>query len=216
MSDRVAPSTAPWASAHDPALAAAVLDASPAATFVVDADARVLLLNRAARRALGLDPADDAGRILGQKGGDLLGCVNALASPTGCGGSPACHDCVVRGAVRGAAAGSSIVRGRTSLQVERPEGFDEVSYLVSAAPARIDGRAVVILTLEDLSELAMLTSFLPICFHCRRVRDGENLWRSVEEYLKARGDIDFTHILCSQCLEKHYPDGAARAEGERT
>lgn len=215
MSDPVAPA-APWASTHDPAVAAAVLDASPAATFVVDEEGCLLLLNRAARRALGLGPAEDAGRILGQKGGDLLGCINALASPAGCGGAPGCRDCVVRGAVRQAAAGDAVVRGRTSLQVERSEGFDEVSYLVSAAPAQIGGRAVVILTLEDLSDLAMLTSFLPICFHCRRVRDGEDLWKSVEEYLKARAEIDFTHILCDQCLEKHYPERGARTGGEPT
>jgi PAS domain-containing protein len=195
---------------RDAGMLGAVLDACPSATFVVDADARVLFLNPSARRLLGMSGDADARKVLGRRGGDLLGCLNALSTPSGCGRAPACSDCVIRNSVRRAVAGGAVHRARTFLQVERPEGLDEVHFLVSAAPARHEDRRLVVLTLEDLSEFALFTSLVPICCHCRKVLDRQQGWTTVEEYFKARADVDFTHALCGECLDRHYPtDGGA-------
>lgn len=189
----------------DAPLLRAALDASPTSTLVVDDDGRVLLLNRAARQLLAIGPFEPTHEILGRRHGDLLRCLNALSTPDGCGRSAACSDCTVRNAMRRASAGEQVARARGLLHVERPAGVRESHFLLSASPVRHGGKRRVILTLEDLTELVKLSSLLPICFHCRKVRDERHYWTTVEEYFKTKADVDFTHTLCDDCLEKHYP-----------
>jgi len=65
-------------------------------------------------------------------------------------------------------------------------------------------------TLERQLETALqavrtLHGLLPICMHCKKIRDVHGTWTVLETYLKARTDADFTHGICPQCLQKHYP-----------
>ena len=190
---------------HDAAMLGAILDAYPAPSLVVDDDGRALFINRAGRQMLGLEAQGAAEQVLLKKGGDLLSCIRASETPAGCGHSPACKTCVIRMSVNRAVAGNTVMRARAFLQVKRPAGPAEAHFLVSAAPVRQGKRAAVIVTLEDLSEILQLKSLLPICFHCRKVRTGEDYWMTVEAYFKQNADIDFSHALCAECLEKHYP-----------
>ena len=81
---------------------------------------------------------------------------------------------------------------------------------MSTGTVRQGDRTVITLTLEDVSEIVTLTSLLPICSHCRKVRNEEDYWTTVEDYFKEKADIDFSHTLCADCLEKYYP----AADGE--
>ena len=46
---------------------------------------------------------------------------------------------------------------------------------------------------------------LPICSFCRKVRDADGHWHSLEEYVVQRTQIDFTHGICTECRVEHYP-----------
>jgi CheY-like chemotaxis protein len=46
---------------------------------------------------------------------------------------------------------------------------------------------------------------LPICSFCRRVRDADGHWHSLEEYVAQRTQADFTHGICPECRVEHYP-----------
>jgi len=50
-----------------------------------------------------------------------------------------------------------------------------------------------------------LAERLPLCSACHKVRDGEDLWRYLDEYLRSRGRMDFTHGLCPECKATQYP-----------
>ena len=89
-------------------------------------------------------------------------------------------------------------------------------FLVSAAPMPHESRPRAILTLEDVTEVVRLRSLLPICAGCRKIRDGENYWRTVEEYFKESLDIDFSHGLCEACAERLYPDVEHERGGHRS
>lgn len=58
---------------------------------------------------------------------------------------------------------------------------------------------------EAMANIKTLRGFLPICAHCKNIRDDQGYWRSVEEYVRAHADVDFTHGICPRCLEKHFP-----------
>ncbi len=67
-----------------------------------------------------------------------------------------------------------------------------------------------------LREVRKLRGLLPICSHCKSVKNDEGYWRSLEQYLATRTDADLTHGICPNCLEEHYPGiyKRLRAQGE--
>lgn len=56
------------------------------------------------------------------------------------------------------------------------------------------------------AELRMLQTILPICSHCRQVRDEAGAWAELEAYVHSNLDTRFSHGICPDCLVKHYPD----------
>ncbi len=61
--------------------------------------------------------------------------------------------------------------------------------------------------LEDaLEHVKELQGMIPICMHCKRIRNQEQIWERVETYFEHRSDARFSHALCSECLQKYYPE----------
>jgi hypothetical protein len=55
-------------------------------------------------------------------------------------------------------------------------------------------------------ELRILSGLLPICSFCKKIRNKEDHWELLESYITARSESKFTHGLCPECREKHYPE----------
>jgi hypothetical protein len=47
---------------------------------------------------------------------------------------------------------------------------------------------------------------LPICAHCRRIRDDQGQWQAIEVYLHDHSDAQFSHGICPDCMEELYSD----------
>jgi len=58
---------------------------------------------------------------------------------------------------------------------------------------------------EALARVKLLSGLLPICCHCKRIRDAQGSWTDVEDYLRRHSEADFTHGICSECLGAHHP-----------
>ncbi len=52
-----------------------------------------------------------------------------------------------------------------------------------------------------LAEVKELKSIIPICSYCRRVRDDDDYWGSVESYLSRHAGTRFSHGICPTCIE---------------
>ena len=59
---------------------------------------------------------------------------------------------------------------------------------------------------NDLAKLKKSNAFLPICAHCKDIRDDKGCWHRFEEYLSDHLDVSFSHGICPDCLKEHYPD----------
>jgi len=59
---------------------------------------------------------------------------------------------------------------------------------------------------KALAEVKRLSGLIPICMHCKRIRDDKDFWHRVEDYVEEHSDATFSHGLCPECLEKYYPD----------
>ena len=53
---------------------------------------------------------------------------------------------------------------------------------------------------EALAEVKTLQEILPICSYCRKIRDDENYWHSVEEYVALHTSSRFSHSICPDCM----------------
>lgn len=51
-----------------------------------------------------------------------------------------------------------------------------------------------------LEEVRRLKSLLPICRSCAKVRDADNRWQSLATYVAAHAEIDYSHVLCPDCV----------------
>lgn len=76
-------------------------------------------------------------------------------------------------------------------------------------------REALIGELQDaLAQVKTLSGLLPICSNCKRIRDSEGQWHSVEAYIRSRSEADFSHGICPECARKLYPEFLGDEEGE--
>ena len=55
-------------------------------------------------------------------------------------------------------------------------------------------------------EIKILRGFLPICSHCKKIRDDAGCWNQIESYISEHSDARFSHGICPDCAKKLYPD----------
>jgi phosphoserine phosphatase RsbU/P len=72
----------------------------------------------------------------------------------------------------------------------KPCDFDELKTRLRVAER--------ILGLQE--EVRQLTGLLPICAYCKRVREKETEWVSIETYVSRRTDASFSHTVCPHCF----------------
>jgi DNA-binding response OmpR family regulator len=53
-----------------------------------------------------------------------------------------------------------------------------------------------------LDDVKKLKSLLPICMYCKSVRDDQDYWRQIDEYIHTETGTDFSHGICPHCMEK--------------
>ena len=70
-----------------------------------------------------------------------------------------------------------------------------------------------IIILEDITSLKQalanvkqLTGLLPICSHCKKIRDDKGYWNQIEVYIDQHSEARFSHGICQDCAKKYYPD----------
>lgn len=50
-----------------------------------------------------------------------------------------------------------------------------------------------------------LRGIVPICSFCKQIRDDQGYWNKVEAYVSKHTDAQFSHSICPECAEEHYP-----------
>ncbi len=60
--------------------------------------------------------------------------------------------------------------------------------------------------LDSQNQVETLQGLLPICSHCKKIRDDHGYWNQLEIYLKMHSEITFSHGICPDCLKEHYPN----------
>ena len=62
---------------------------------------------------------------------------------------------------------------------------------------------------DTISKDKSLKGFIPICVHCKNIRNKDGIWISLEEYPGNKNDLSFSPGICPQCTHKIYPEFSA-------
>ncbi len=69
--------------------------------------------------------------------------------------------------------------------------------------------AILLMVSEKLqAEIKTLRGIVPICAHCKKIRDDQGYWQQVEQYVTTHSEARFSHGICPECMDQ------ARAELE--
>jgi hypothetical protein len=57
-----------------------------------------------------------------------------------------------------------------------------------------------------LEEVRSLRGIIPICAHCKKIRDDRGAWNQLEAYIQRHSEAQFSHGICPDCVRKHFPE----------
>ena len=96
---------------------------------------------------------------------------------------------------------------RDTLEHRVEERTQDLNRTNSELKTEIDERQKLISKLEKaLREIKALSGILPICSHCKKIRDDKGYWNQLESYVRDHSDAEFSHGICPECMRKFYPD----------
>lgn len=58
-----------------------------------------------------------------------------------------------------------------------------------------------------LATVRRLEGLLPICSYCKRIRNEQDYWERVDNYISQHANVRFSHNICPDCYEKHVKTG---------
>ncbi|RJR43354.1 MAG: response regulator [Deltaproteobacteria bacterium] len=95
---------------------------------------------------------------------------------------------------------------QTGAQDYLVKGQVNLDGLVRSLRYAIERKQMLIQLQEALSQVKILKGLLPICAHCKAIRDGHGDWRQLESYISEHSEAKFSHGLCPICFKELYPE----------
>lgn len=56
---------------------------------------------------------------------------------------------------------------------------------------------------QALARVKQLQGLLPICSYCKKIRDDQNYWIQVEQYIAEHSEAQFSHGICPECYARY-------------
>jgi PAS domain S-box-containing protein len=92
-------------------------------------------------------------------------------------------------------------------------GFQGVTRNITERVRMEAERETLIRDLQQaLAEVKNLEGMLPICGHCKKIRDDRGYWNQLETYITAHTEATFTHGVCPDCVEAMRQEMRARKD----
>jgi Four helix bundle sensory module for signal transduction len=57
---------------------------------------------------------------------------------------------------------------------------------------------------EAFNEIKTLRGIIPICSHCKKIRNDDGIWEKIEKYFDEHSEAKFSHGICPDCMTKYY------------
>jgi AmiR/NasT family two-component response regulator len=99
----------------------------------------------------------------------------------------------------------------------KPLNAQEMQRIVTISMARFEDWVALRIANEELAQrnaqlqkalraIKTLRGLLPVCAWCgRKIQNEDGEWVSLESYIESHSEAEFTHGICSECLQKLRP-----------
>lgn len=67
---------------------------------------------------------------------------------------------------------------------------------------------------QSLAYVKQLQGLLPICCYCKRIRDYDDYWQQLERYISTHADVQFSHGICPECLQRAFKSEGLAHNGQ--
>ena len=84
------------------------------------------------------------------------------------------------------------------VDVRRNRAEIEVAALAASLERKVQERTQELQ--RALDEVKQLHGLLPICAWCKKIRDDQDYWHSVETFITAHSNVRFSHGMCPECF----------------
>ena len=94
-----------------------------------------------------------------------------------------------------------------ALAVNKAHIAEELQHEVAQLERRTEELQARNRDLEEAHEqIAVLRGIVPICMHCKQIRDDQGYWNKLETFISEHSGAQFSHGVCPKCFDAHYPD----------
>ncbi len=59
---------------------------------------------------------------------------------------------------------------------------------------------------EANAQIKTLSGIIPICMHCKKIRDDQGYWNQLEKFISEHTEAMFSHGICPTCMRENYKD----------
>ena len=56
-----------------------------------------------------------------------------------------------------------------------------------------------------LHEIQVLRGLITICSYCKKIQNDQGAWQQVELYIREHTEAEFSHGICADCIDSHFP-----------
>jgi DNA-binding response OmpR family regulator len=90
--------------------------------------------------------------------------------------------------------------------VSNREFLSRVQLMVRLIRAERKNDTYISELVQAIERIKVLSGIIPICMHCKQIRDDKGYWNQLEKFISDHSDARFSHGLCEACLKKYYPE----------
>jgi len=65
------------------------------------------------------------------------------------------------------------------------------------------------------AQMKQLQGLLSICAYCKNIREDEDTWVPIEQYVSQRAHTMFSHGICPKCAAEHFKDWSPKPRSGR-
>jgi DNA-binding response OmpR family regulator len=103
--------------------------------------------------------------------------------------------------------------------VVKPFDSDELVARLNAGRRIVELQATLSARVAELeaalAQVKQLKGLLPMCAYCRKVRDDQNYWQQVEQYISTHTEAQVSHGICPDCYTEVVERELERRERRR-
>lgn len=87
-----------------------------------------------------------------------------------------------------------------------PEQIERLERLARLTMQQLESRRVADELAKALERTRVIGELVPVCAYCRRIRDDDTFWKTLEQYLEIQAGAQVSHGICPACASQHFAD----------